>query len=299
MSTLSERKGWDMSTLCVYLILLYHEQYYRAVQKTNLQQLWKKIIDLRSTEAIPQQNFLSMFYEELLEKCKKQVKWCRQFFQSNDGEEQPFLVMTEILPALQPSRDAQISQILKISNDPIDLLQQFAQANQNFVVRFEAFSEQTKIKISNDLIKQLSDSLYEFFFKFVQYYPRLEETQLSTQIERLFITHKTASDAVHHLESCSVKLFEWLEKTFQRCSSITSDLTIFKLIALVGGISKRALENFSKTQRQLSLCIGSNEVISNENWSNLQYTMSLLQCFADFQQNLHKLEKNLHEKCQI
>lgn len=93
------------------------KQYYRAVQKTSLQQQWKETIELADNS----NNFLPNYYEYLAENCQKQVKWCDHVF-GESSKDQPFIILTEVLPSLQPSRDAQILQILKNSNEKLEVL---------------------------------------------------------------------------------------------------------------------------------------------------------------------------------
>uniref|UniRef100_A0A1I8P6E6 Conserved oligomeric Golgi complex subunit 7 n=1 Tax=Stomoxys calcitrans TaxID=35570 RepID=A0A1I8P6E6_STOCA len=275
-------------------------QYYRAVQKTALQQQWKQTLEIQATEtAGQQQHFLNLFYDQLLEHCQKQVKWCSQVFGADveDGL-QPFMMLAELLPALQPSRDNHILQMLKTCNERLELLQQFAHANHTFVLQLNAYLEQSSIKLSPDLRHQLGQSIYEYFHKFIQQYPRLEETHLSTQVDKVLVSQPHASDAVRHLRDITNKLFDWLHESLGRCANITSDLALCKMINLLGGIFKRLLEQFSKTQRQLTLNIGSNanNLNTDSNWSMLQYTLALLECLADYHQKLQKFEKTLQER---
>ncbi|KAH8417561.1 hypothetical protein KR222_001888 [Zaprionus bogoriensis] len=290
------------------------QQYYRAVQKNVLQLQWKQTLELQISESqsqtTQQQHFLTLFYDHLLEHCQRQLKWCVQLFgdESADvAQAQPFLVIAELLPALQPTRDAHILQLLKTSNERLELLAQYAQANQSFVLHLNSMLEQSQISLSPELHRQLGEAIFEYFHKFIQQYPRLEETQLSTQVDRLLSNQATPSDAVHHLEDSTRKLYEWLQQACARCASITNDLALCKLITVLNGIFKRQLENFNRTQRQLSLNLGSSAgtgggtaaaagAARSENWSLLQYTMSQLQCLADFQLQLHHFEQMLHER---
>lgn len=285
-------------------------QYYRAVQKNVLQLQWKQTLELQVSsesqqQTAQQQHFLTLFYDQLLDHCQRQLKWCLQLFGDESPAEvaqsQPFLVIAELLPALQPTRDAHILQLLKTSNERLELLAQYAQANQSFVLHLNSMLEQSQISLSPELHRRLGEAIFEYFHKFIQQYPRLEETQLSTQVDRLLSNQATPSDAVHHLEDSTRKLYEWLHQACSRCSSITNDLALCKLITVLNGIFKRQLENFSRTQRQLSLNLGSTagtgaSAARSENWSLLQYTMSQLQCLADFQLQLHQFEKTLHDR---
>ncbi|SPP80916.1 conserved oligomeric Golgi complex subunit 7 [Drosophila guanche] len=270
------------------------QQYYRAVQKNLWQQQWKQTLELQGTETQPQQQqqFLTLYYDQLLEHCQRQVKWCSNLF--SEESTQPFLVIAELLPALQPTRDAHILQLLKTSNERLELLGLFSQVNHSFVLHLNSLLEQSHITLSDELHRQLGEAVFEYFHKFIQQYPRLEETQLSTQVDRLLSTQATPSDAVRHLEESTRKLYEWLKEACERCSAITSDLALCKLITLLNGIFKRQLENFCRIQRQLGLSLGSSSYAAqSENWSLLQYTMSQLQCLADFQVQLHQFEQEL------
>ncbi|XP_062125747.1 conserved oligomeric Golgi complex subunit 7 [Drosophila sulfurigaster albostrigata] len=282
-------------------------QYYRAVQKNVLQLQWKQALELQITDSqqTPHQHFLTHFYDQLLEHCQRQLKWCVQLFGDDSSSEvaqsQPFLVIAELLPALQPTRDTHILQLLKTSNERLELLGQYAQANQSFVLHLNSILQQSNIVLPSDLHRQLGEAIFEYFHKFINQYPRLEETQLSTQVDKLLSKQATPSDAVHHLEDSTRKLYEWLQQACARCASITNDLALCKLITVLNGIFKRQLENFSRTQRQLSLSLGSNGATGtgaarSENWSLLQYTMSQLQCLTDFLLRLHQFEQTLHTR---
>ncbi|XP_023169166.2 conserved oligomeric Golgi complex subunit 7 [Drosophila hydei] len=275
------------------------QQYYRAVQKNVLQQQWKQTLELQVSES-PQQHFLTLFYDQLLEHCQRQLKWCVQLFADESidvAQSQPFLVIAELLPALQPTRDAHILQLLKSSNERLELLAQYSQANQNFVLHLNSMLKQSTISLPAELHGQLAEAVFEYFHKFIQQYPRLEETQLSTQVDRLLSNQSTPSDAVRHLEDSTRKLYEWLQQACTRCEAITNDLALCRLITVLNGIFKRQLENFNRTQRQLSLSLGSSNsegTARSENWALLQYTMSQLQCLTDFQLQLHQFEQLLH-----
>ncbi|KAH8241367.1 hypothetical protein KR032_011540 [Drosophila birchii] len=272
------------------------QQYYRAVQKNFWQQQWKQTLELQGTETQPQhQQFLTLYYDQLLEHSQRQVKWCTSLF----GEDcmQPFLVIAELLPALQPTRDAHILQLLKTSNERLEMLGLFAQVNHSFVLHLNSLLEQSHITLPEELHRLLGEAVFEYFHKFIQQYPRLEETQLSTQVDRLSSNQATPSDGVRHLEESTRKLYEWLKEACERCASITSDLALCKLITLLNGIFKRQLESFGRIQRQIGLSLGSSSYAAqSENWSLLQYTMSQLQCLADFQLQLHQFEQDLHTR---
>lgn len=116
-------------------------------------------------------------------------------------------------------------------------------------------------------------------------------------MDRLSSNQATPSDGVRHLEESTRKLYEWLKEACERCASITSDLALCKLITLLNGIFKRQLESFGRIQRQIGLSLGSSSYAAqSENWSLLQYTMSQLQCLADFQVQLHQFEQDLHTR---
>ncbi|XP_053966882.1 conserved oligomeric Golgi complex subunit 7 [Anastrepha ludens] len=268
------------------------KQYYRAVQKNSLQQKWKQILDIQATESTIQNDFLSAFYSHLLEHCQQQVKWCTQVFDNPRGNFQPIIVLIEVLPSLQPTRDSNILQLLKASNERLELLEKYARANHTFISHLIAFLEQSKIELSNETHFQLVQSVYGYFHKFIEQYPRIEETQLSTQVDKLLVSQPSTVDSVRHLENCNQKIFDWLYDACNRCKNITDDLGLCRLIEIMGGTLKKMLENFSKTQRQISLSI----THGAENWLTLQCAMSLLQCLADFQIKLQKFEKSMQNR---
>ena len=118
-------------------------QYYRAVQKNSLQQKWKQLLDLpvtsSETEANAQsinQHVLATFYDQLWANCQNEIKWCTQVFVGKAdsdmdimGISQPFLVIAEVLPSLQPTRDAYITTVINSSNDRLEVLEKFSQVN--------------------------------------------------------------------------------------------------------------------------------------------------------------------------
>ncbi|KAL9876465.1 conserved oligomeric Golgi complex subunit 7 isoform 1-T3 [Glossina fuscipes fuscipes] len=274
-------------------------QYYRAVQKTALQQQWKQTLELQATESITQQQqFLALFYDHLMENFQAQVKWCFQVFEDQEAQKQPFLVLVELLPALQPTRYNHILQLLRSCNERLELLQRYAQDNHTFVMQLNAYLNQACIQLKKELRQNLGQAIYEYFYKFIEQYPRLEETLLSRQIDRTLITQAQThiSDAVRHLKDAINKTFDWLTEALVRCSNISGDLALCKLINLFAGIFKRILDQFAKIQRQLTLHAGANSECS---WSLLQYTLGLLECLADFQQRLQNFEKVLHERLNV
>ncbi|XP_055839979.1 conserved oligomeric Golgi complex subunit 7 [Episyrphus balteatus] len=262
------------------------KQYYRAVQKTSLQQQWKETIELADNS----NNFLLNFYEYLAENCQKQVKWCEQVF-GESSKDQPFLILTEVLPVLQPSRDTQILQILKNSNEKLEILEKFANANKTFVNQLNSLLNNNAVPLSKDQTIALSESVFDYFQKFIQQYPRIEESHLFNQIEKVSFGQTNAGDSIHQLENSNKKIFDWQKEACQRCEVITGDLSLCKLIGILNGFLSKVLENYVKTQRQLNLSIH-----SEQNWTLLQNCMSLLQCLSDFQTRLTKFEKFLYEK---
>uniref|UniRef100_A0A1B0FJU9 Conserved oligomeric Golgi complex subunit 7 n=1 Tax=Glossina morsitans morsitans TaxID=37546 RepID=A0A1B0FJU9_GLOMM len=272
-------------------------QYYRAVQKTALQQQWKQTLELQATESITQQQqFLALFYDHLMENLQGQVKWCFQVFEDQEAQEQPFLLLVELLPALQPTRYNHILQLLRTCNERLELLQRYAQDNHVFVMQLNAYLKQACIQLNKELKHNLGQAIYEYFYKFIEQYPRVEETQLSRQIDRTLITQTHISDAVRHLKDATNKTFDWLTEALARSLNITGDLALCKLINLFASIFKRILDQFAKIQRQLTLHAGVNSECS---WSLLQYTLDLLECLADFQQRLQNFEKVLHERLNV
>ncbi|XP_014095698.3 conserved oligomeric Golgi complex subunit 7 [Bactrocera oleae] len=268
------------------------EQYYRAVQKNSLQQKWKQILDVQAAENIMQHQFLSIFYTSLVEHCQQQVKWCADVFDYEQGNFQPIIVVIELLPTLQPTRESHVFQLLKACNERLELLEECSQANHKFLSHLTAFLEQSKIELSKETQCQIVQAVYGYFHKFIDQYPRIEETHFSAQIDKILVSHASAGDSVRHLENCNQKIFDWLNESCERCKNITDDLGLCKLIEIMSGILKKILDNFSKTQRQIALSIGH----ATENWLALQCAMSLLQCLADFQIKLHKFEKHIQTR---
>lgn len=272
--------------------ILQLEQYYRAVQKNSLQQKWEQILDVQAVENTMQHQFLSIFYSNLVEYCQQQVKWCADVFDYDNGNFQPIIVVTELLPTLQPTRESHVFQLLKACNERLELLEECSQANHKFMSHLTAFLEQSKIELSNEMRYQIVQAVYGYFHKFIDQYPRIEETHLSAHIDKILVSHASAGDSVRHLENCNQKIFDWLNESCERCKNITDDLGLCKLIEIMSGILRKILDNFSKTQRQIALSIGH----ATENWLALQCAMSLLQCLADFQIKQHKFEKHIQNR---
>lgn len=272
--------------------ILQLEQYYRAVQKNSLQQKWEQILDVQAVENTMQHQFLSTFYSNLVEHCQQQVKWCADVFDYDNVNFQPIIVVTELLPTLQPTRESHVFQLLKACNERLELLEECSQANHKFMSHLTAFLEQSKIELSNEMRYQIVQAVYGYFHKFIDQYPRIEETHLSAHIDKILVSHASAGDSVRHLENCNQKIFDWLNESCERCKNITDDLGLCKLIEIMSGILRKILDNFSKTQRQIALSIGH----ATENWLALQCAMSLLQCLADFQIKQHKFEKHIQNR---
>lgn len=216
------------------------QQYYRTLQKNALNSHWNEITDV--SENTGNQRFLRDFYEYLLSNWSKQVKWCRQVF-SNDGQLEPTLVLIETLTNLQPTRESIINSSLKRNNEKMELLLEISQANVSFGQSIqEKFSELEVNNLSDDIMRQLSKSVFDFFNIFIIQYTNMEQTTLNTQLDILDIMRPSAGETIRCLEGSISKIFDWTNESITRSANITQHCAVISLVYMLN-VSKIELTN--------------------------------------------------------
>ncbi|XP_055384873.1 conserved oligomeric Golgi complex subunit 7 [Condylostylus longicornis] len=261
-------------------------QYYRTVQKTTLQQHWNEILGL----SVNSSRFMNDFYEFLAESYQKQFKWVSQVFEI-DGYDQPLLILTEILPELQPTRETTVLEALKQSNDKLEVLKELSNANIHFGVLLKNHFENT---YNPEFIQQetLSRAIFDYFNTFIIQYSSMEQTYLSQLLNSLNQTHQTIpAETIRSLGNANKKIFEWADDAVKRCESITQNCAICPLTNVLTSIFKNFVQKYKRAQQQLAA-----HRTVEQNWSLLQNCISLLQNFGEFCVALQKFESSLEDK---
>ncbi|CAO1390021.1 unnamed protein product [Diamesa hyperborea] len=262
------------------------QQYYRTLQKNALNSHWNEITDVAENSG--NQRFLRDFYEYLLSNWSKQVKWCRQVF-SNDGQLEPTLVMIETLTNLQPTRESIINSSLKRSNEKMELLLEISQANVSFGQSIqEKFSELEVNNLSDDIMRQLSKSVFDFFNIFIIQYTNMEQTTLNTQLDILDIMRPSAGETIRCLEGSISKIFDWTNESITRSANITQHCAVISLVYMLNTFYKNYLEKFKKGQLQLEA-----SRTANQDWNLLQICINLLQSLGEFWQKVGDVEESI------
>lgn len=261
-------------------------QYFRSVQKTNLQRQWVEIIE--TAENTNSERFLRDFYEILLENVYKQGKWCSQVFEDSS---QAVLIVAELLPSLQPNRETVITNALKRSNDKLLILKEISSANIFFGQLMQKYiSTQDKL-ISDDLQISVANGIYSYFSTFIGQYAAIEQNTIAQSIADLPLAQSSATESVRSLNLANSKITFWLEESIKRCEDVTQNCAIGPLVTIVNGHFKTYLEKYKKAQRQIESSRSSHT--EQQDWSLLQVCISLMQNVGDLKLHVDNIESKL------
>lgn len=202
-------------------------QYYRTVQKRIYQQHWAETVDIASNSNTT--IFLREFYEYLFENYQKQTKWCHTVFGAI-GEQEPIMVLIELLPFLQPSRETVINNLLKRSDDKLKALQDISAANVHFGRLIRSFLETNPLEMQQ--LKYLSTAIFDYFNAFIAKSVSFEQQWLATQMSEISLVQPIAADSVRALGSANSKIFEWADAALKRCELITQNCGIGPLVTV-------------------------------------------------------------------
>lgn len=202
-------------------------QYYRTVQKRIYQQHWAETIDVASNSNTTL--FLREFYEYLFEHYQKQLKWCQTVFGAS-GLSEPILVLIELLPFLQPSRETVITNLLKRSDEKLVVLQDISAANLHFGRLIRGILDTNPIK--EEHLANLSNAIFGYFNIFIAESVRFEQQWLSTHLSDLNLVQPIATESVRVLGSANSKVFQWADDVLKRCEIITQNCAIGSLVTV-------------------------------------------------------------------
>lgn len=201
-------------------------QYYRTVQKNQLQQQWAEIVELGLNSGAT--TFLREFYDSLLENWQKQLKWCQTVFGSS-GVTHPTVVLIDLLGSLQPTRESILTNLLKRSNDKIVILQELSSANITFaqnICKLIGSDEQKHI------VDDLAASILDWFQNFIGQFAAIEQHFIVTAMTELQLSHNTAGESVRALGSANSKIIKLCEGALTRCETITQNCGLPALITV-------------------------------------------------------------------
>lgn len=249
-------------------------QYYRSVQKSNLQRQWAEIVEL--AENANSDRFLRDFYDVLLENCQKQAKWCNTVFTDPD---QAVYIISELLMTIQPSRETVIQAALKRSNDKLQVLKEVSAANVHFSKMLQTQLEGKSILHEPSLPK----AIFGYFSVFMGQYLDLEQNLLSQNVANLSLTHNSSS--------ANAKVIFWMDEAIKRCEEITQNCAIGTLVTILNEIFKAYLEKYRKAQKQIELS-RSNQ-LEQQNWSSLQICISLMKLIGELKLHLEDVETKI------
>lgn len=204
-------------------------QYYRTVQKRVYQQHWDEIVEIASNSNTT--IFMREFYEYLFEHYQKQVKWCGTVFGAS-GQQEPIMVLVELLPFLQPSRETVINNLLKRTDDKLRALQDISEANVHFGRLMRNCLSDATTTVDVQQLKFLSSAIFDYFNAFIAKSVSFEQQWLATQMSELALVHPVAADSVRALGSANSKAFEWADAALKRCKNITQNCGIGPLVTV-------------------------------------------------------------------
>lgn len=202
-------------------------QYYRTVQKRVYQQHWDETVEMASNSNTT--IFMCEFYDYLFENYQKQIKWCQNVFGTDDQHE-PIMVLIELLPFLQPSRETVINNLLKRTDDKLKALQDISAANLHFGRLLRSTLDTNPLPVQQ--LKYLSTAIFDWFNAFIAKSVSFEQQWLATQMSELSLTHLVATDSVRSLGSANSKIFEWADASLKRCEYITQHCGVGALVTV-------------------------------------------------------------------
>lgn len=202
-------------------------KYYRTVQKRIYQQHWTETVDIASNSNTTL--FLREFYDYLFENYQKQIKWCNIVFESADVNE-PILVLIELLPFLQPSRETVITNLLKRCDEKLAVLQDISAANVYFGRLIRGSLETSPIKCEH--LKNISTSIFDYFNTFIAKSVSFEQQWLATHMSELNLVQPIAADSVRALSSANGKILQWADDALKRCELISQNCGIAALVTV-------------------------------------------------------------------
>lgn len=209
-------------------------QYYLTVQKRILQQQWSDFVELSQNSSST--SFLREFYDRLIEYAQKQLKWCGTVFGIHHFDT-PMIVLIELLPNLQPTRETAISGCLKRNDDKLTTLQDFSAANLHFARHFIDIFDTNKDRIDSQLVDRFAAAAFDYFHIFFGQTASFEQQWLAIRLSELNLVHSTASESVAALGNASGKIFDWCDHTVQRSMAITQNCGL-PTIVVVLNVSK-------------------------------------------------------------
>lgn len=193
-------------------------QYYLTVQKRILQQQWSNSVELSQNSNAT--SFLREFYDYLFEYFQKQYKWCANVFGTNQLRT-PLLVLIELLPNLQPTRENIIIGCLKRNDDKLTTLQDLSTANIHFGRLFVETLDNANDQIDIELVKRFSAAIFEYFNTFIGQAASFEQQWLASKLSELDLNYTNASETVRALGNANSKVFDWIDETLKRCQVIS------------------------------------------------------------------------------
>lgn len=195
-------------------------QYYLTVQKRLLQQQWSDTVELSQNSNAT--SFLREFYDYLFEYFQKQQKWCAIVFGSNQLRT-PILVLIELLPSLQPTREKVIMGCLKRNDDKLTTLQDLSTANIHFGRLFIETFENSGENTDFELITRFSSAIFDYFNTFIGQAASFEQQWLGSRLSELNLVHTNALESVRALGDANGKIFGWINETLKRCQAISQN----------------------------------------------------------------------------
>lgn len=205
-------------------------QYYLTVQKRILQQQWAETVELSQNSNSTA--FLREFYDHLYLYFQKQYKWCAVVFGKNELHTS-IVMMTELLPSLNPSRENTIINCLKRNDEKLTMIQDFSTANVYFGRLFIDTLEKGSEHISFDLIQQFGSAIFDYFNTFIGQTASFEQQWLASHLSELTLVHSTASESVRAIGDANSKLFAWIDETLKRCQNITQNCGLPSIVIVL------------------------------------------------------------------
>lgn len=134
----------------------------------------------------------------------------------------------------------------------MDLLNGLHPSRETVIVSQLSVSEKlADTTVPAEKVSNLARAIFDFFNIFIVQYSSIEQSFLNSQLEDAKIVQNNSSDTIRSLENSLTKLFEWVESSIERQSTITEDCAVVSLIYILNTFFKSFLEKVKKAQLQL------------------------------------------------
>ncbi|XP_039281802.1 conserved oligomeric Golgi complex subunit 7 isoform X2 [Nilaparvata lugens] len=259
-------------------------KYYDRCQKGALCEMWRSTVEGDQDHTVLE--WITAFYDMLLNNWHKQVKWCQSVF----GEANSLVdIYCEVLANLEPSLNDCIDLALKQQpqQQHLTFLAHLKRITQTFANNLHlAVQAHTKRR---DAWSSLAAAIYSVYTPYMGRYAALEEGHMAGQLGALKGGgHDDLMDAIQGLGQSISNAISIAQDAWKRCATFTEGCGFAGLIKALKVYFSSYLDLYSSVLRQLEA-----NRAEHETWNVFQMCLTLLQTTGEFLNELKRLDEEL------